>query len=192
MTAPAGLRTWPAAGDPRAEPTERWGGGAEPRSRVPVRSPERTRLPRRTARTRSSSAPSALRRSPASAGSRALSRGALLGARGWVQAPGVPVPSRPGRPRPAQLIAAVAVTLAVVGALDLLGQTASTEVPARTAVPAETAVVRVGAGETVWDVARRVAPESDPRAVVDQIRQLNRMVGSAVEPGEQLQVPDGR
>ncbi|MGH3794427.1 MAG: LysM peptidoglycan-binding domain-containing protein [Pseudonocardiaceae bacterium] len=102
------------------------------------------------------------------------------------------MPSRPGRPRPAQLIAAVAVTLAVVGALDLLGQTASTEVPARTAVPAETAVVRVGAGETVWDVARRVAPESDPRAVVDQIRQLNRMVGSAVEPGEQLQVPDGR
>lgn len=81
---------------------------------------------------------------------------------------------------------AVAVTLAVVGALSWLGQTADA------GVPAETAVVRVGAGETVWDVAQRVAPRSDPRVVVQRIRELNDMTGSAVQPGQQLQVPDGR
>jgi hypothetical protein len=49
----------------------------------------------------------------------------------------------------------------------------------------------VGAGETVWDVAQRVAPRSDQRAVVQRIRQLNGIVGSAVVPGQQLHVPDG-
>lgn len=86
----------------------------------------------------------------------------------------------------ARLAACVAVTLAVVGGLGWLGQAPSPE------VPAETAVARVGAGETVWDVARRVAPEYDQRAVVERIRQLNGMAGSAVQPGQQLQVPYGR
>ena len=81
---------------------------------------------------------------------------------------------------------AVVVTLAVVGALSWLGQAVDA------GLPAETLVVRVGAGETVWDVAVRVAPESDPRAVVQRIRELNGMTTSAVQPGQQLQVPDGR
>jgi hypothetical protein len=57
-------------------------------------------------------------------------------------------------------------------------------------IPAETALTRVGAGETVWDVAQRVAPKSDQRAVVERIRQLNGMADSAIQPGQQLQVPD--
>jgi len=44
----------------------------------------------------------------------------------------------------------------------------------------------------VWDVAARVAPQSDQGAVVERIRQLNGLVGSAVNPGQQLQVPAGR
>jgi hypothetical protein len=86
----------------------------------------------------------------------------------------------------ANVVAAAAVALAVVGGLGWIGQGASP------GVPAETAVIRVGAGETVWDVARRVAPQSDQRAVVERIRQLNGLVGSAITPGQQLQVPDGR
>ncbi|MDQ3760316.1 MAG: LysM peptidoglycan-binding domain-containing protein [Actinomycetota bacterium] len=88
--------------------------------------------------------------------------------------------------RVARLVAVATVTLAVAGGLSWIGQ------DARPGVPAETAVTRVGAGETVWDVARRVAPRSDQRAVVERIQQLNGMVGSAVQPGQQLQVPDGR
>ncbi|MGH3975461.1 MAG: LysM peptidoglycan-binding domain-containing protein [Pseudonocardiaceae bacterium] len=84
------------------------------------------------------------------------------------------------------LAAAVVVTLAVVGGLGWLGQTPSD------GVPAETALIRVGAGETMWDVAQRVAPKSDQRAVVERIQQLNGMADSAIQPGQELQVPDGR
>ncbi|MCA1671884.1 MAG: LysM peptidoglycan-binding domain-containing protein [Actinobacteria bacterium] len=101
--------------------------------------------------------------------------------------PGVKVDRRPTQwDRVLRVAGAAAVTLAVVGALSWLGQAASA------GLPTETSVVRVGAGETVWDVAVRVAPESDPRAVVQRIRELNGMTSSAVQPGQQLQVPDGR
>lgn len=85
----------------------------------------------------------------------------------------------------ASLVAAATVVLAVAGGLDRAGP------QAHPAIPADMAVTRVGAGETIWDVARRVAPRSDQRAVVQRIRQLNGMAGSAVIPGQQLQVPDG-
>ncbi|MGH3787001.1 MAG: LysM peptidoglycan-binding domain-containing protein [Pseudonocardiaceae bacterium] len=84
------------------------------------------------------------------------------------------------------MVVAAAVALVAVAGLSFIGQSAEP------GVPVETAVAQVGAGETVWDVARRVAPQSDQRAVVERIRQLNGIVGSAVAPGQQLQVPNGR
>lgn len=87
--------------------------------------------------------------------------------------------------RVASLAASAIVMLAVVGGLDWTGP------QPQPAIPVDTAVTRVGAGETVWDVAERVAPRSDQRAAVQRIRQLNGMVGSAVVPGQQLQVPNG-
>jgi hypothetical protein len=88
--------------------------------------------------------------------------------------------------RGARLVAAATVTLAVVGGLGWIEQGAYPR------SPTNTVVVQVGAGETLWDVARRVAPRSDQRAVVKWIRQLNQIVGSAISPGQRLQVPDGR
>ena len=88
--------------------------------------------------------------------------------------------------RAGNLVVAVMVTMVLVGGLGWLGQARDP------GLPAHTAIVRVGAGETVWDVAARVAPEADRRAVVERIRQLNGLVGSAVTPGQQLQVPAGR
>jgi LysM domain len=86
----------------------------------------------------------------------------------------------------AHRVAAAAMTLAVGGGLGWIAQAPHLE------IPADTAVIRVGAGETVWDVAQRVAPKSDQPAVVERIRQLNGMADSAIQPGQQLQVPDGR
>jgi hypothetical protein len=86
------------------------------------------------------------------------------------------------------VVVAAAVTLAVIAGLSWIGQGTSPG----PSVPGRTVVVQVGAGETVWDVAQRVAPRFDERAVVERIRQLNGLAGSAVEPGQQLRVPDGR
>lgn len=44
-------------------------------------------------------------------------------------------------------------------------------------------------GESLWTVARRIAPDNDPRAVVAQIRKLNDMTGSQVLAGQHLLLP---
>jgi Tfp pilus assembly protein FimV len=87
-----------------------------------------------------------------------------------------------------QVVIAGVVTFTVVCGLAVLGQVAA----GGPGVPATTAVVQVGAGETVWDVARRVAPDAATPAVVQRIRELNAMAGSELRPGQQLRVPDGR
>ncbi len=80
------------------------------------------------------------------------------------------------------LAIAAAVCLAVVG----LGMLAGAAAPP---VPERTAVVRVEPGESLWELAGRVAPDSDPSAVVDRIRELNGGLGSGVTPGQPLTVP---
>ncbi|HKS48679.1 MAG TPA: LysM peptidoglycan-binding domain-containing protein [Amycolatopsis sp.] len=59
------------------------------------------------------------------------------------------------------------------------------------AVPERTATASVGQGQTLWDLARQYAPDSDPAAVVARIRQLNGLGDAAVVPGQPLTVPAG-
>ena len=47
----------------------------------------------------------------------------------------------------------------------------------------------VQSGESLWAVAKRVAPGHDPRAVVDQIAELNDLSSSSLQPGQLLLVP---
>lgn len=79
----------------------------------------------------------------------------------------------------------VALTVVGLGLLYFQGSGAA-------AVPERTSVVYVQVGETLWDVAERSAPDSDTTAVVERIRDLNRMADSVVLPGQPLTVPDGR
>jgi hypothetical protein len=101
-------------------------------------------------------------------------------------APETALPSALQVSRAGKLAAVAIVTLLVIAGLGWLGQRSDPAIPQRTAV------VRVGAGETIWDVAARVAPQSEQRAVVDRIRNLNHLTDSKVVPDQQLQVPDGR
>lgn len=50
-------------------------------------------------------------------------------------------------------------------------------------------VVVVQAGETLWGIAREVAPGSDPRGIVRQIRQMNDLGTTPVVPGQSIVVP---
>jgi nucleoid-associated protein YgaU len=49
--------------------------------------------------------------------------------------------------------------------------------------------VVVQPGDTLWSIARSVAPEEDPRAVVDAIVDLNGLDGVDLLPGAELQLP---
>jgi hypothetical protein len=166
MAATAKMNGQPDTGGSTAGPA----GAAVPARPGPQRPAKDTGPVRRAAPTPPPLAPPRLRRAPS-----LVVRPAPV--------PDVP-PSRARRA--AHLATAAVLTLAVVGGLGWLGQRAGAD------VPDETTTVRVGTGETVWDVAQRVAPDADPRAVVERIRLLNGMVSSAVQPGQYLQVPDGR
>ncbi|OLF13142.1 hypothetical protein BLA60_04885 [Actinophytocola xinjiangensis] len=79
------------------------------------------------------------------------------------------------------ITAGAAVCLAVIG-LGALAGAGAVDVPARTEV------VRVQPGETLSDLAARMAPSSDRGAVVDRIRELNAL-DAGLRPGQPLRVP---
>jgi LysM repeat protein len=55
------------------------------------------------------------------------------------------------------------------------------------AKPPRTYVVRPG--DTLWSIAARFAPSTDPRIAVDAIRSANRLDPAALVPGQQLAIP---
>ncbi len=97
-----------------------------------------------------------------------------------------PVPRLTRRGR---FVVVVAVLLATFGAFTLRGApAASTDV----VYHPKTATVVVSPGETVWDIANRVAPHSDIRTTVAQIEELNSLSDpGAIRIGQPLSVPVG-
>lgn len=86
----------------------------------------------------------------------------------------------------------IVVLLALVTLLLLaftLGRVGDSQ--ASTSVPEQPSYgqTTVRPGETLWSVARRVAPAHDTRAVVSQLRTLNQLRDGAVQAGQQLLVP---
>ncbi|WP_166981602.1 hypothetical protein [Paramicrobacterium fandaimingii] len=49
--------------------------------------------------------------------------------------------------------------------------------------------VTVSAGESLWMLAERIAPDHDPRDVVAEIVDLNRLETSSVAAGERIAIP---
>ena len=49
--------------------------------------------------------------------------------------------------------------------------------------------VTVQSGDTLWSIAQQADPNADPRAVIEQIRQLNGLDGDVVAAGAVLKVP---
>jgi Tfp pilus assembly protein FimV len=59
-----------------------------------------------------------------------------------------------------------------------------------TAAPGQSfTTVTVASGDSLWSIAERVAPRSDPRDVVDAIARLNALEGGMVSMGQRLSIP---
>jgi hypothetical protein len=87
----------------------------------------------------------------------------------------------------ALIAAAITVWLGLVAQLG--GVTGAAETP--TSVPSRLAVVQVQTGETLQQLAQRIAPDAPAGAMVDQIRELNKLDSSAVDAGQTLIAPVG-
>lgn len=49
--------------------------------------------------------------------------------------------------------------------------------------------VTVQPGDTLWSIARHVAPRRDPREVVEHLQRLNGLPGGGLQAGQQLLLP---
>src|SRR4051812_17933139 len=107
-------------------------------------------------------------------------------------APAHTLPRRSARlTRPARLAprGRLVIVLTVLALLVLAGFTLG-RVSSRAAGPAKPLpTVTVHAGETLWQIAARVAPHADRRALVMQLETLNHLRDGRVVAGQQLRLP---
>ena len=70
-----------------------------------------------------------------------------------------------------------------------LGRVGSEAAPRGTSTSTSMDQTVVRPGESLWAVAKRVAPGHDPRAIIDQIADLNHLQTSSLQAGQLLVVP---
>jgi Tfp pilus assembly protein FimV len=83
----------------------------------------------------------------------------------------------------------VVVTAAVLAVGAGLIWLAGLSAPQPAAAPSARHVVTVAPGDTLWSIATRVAPDTDPRAEVAALQERNRLTGVDLVPGQLLRVP---
>lgn len=88
------------------------------------------------------------------------------------------------------VILAIAVVVAG-GALGILSGAVSESPAAASSTASSPQVdhVTVRAGQTLWQIASKAAPNADPRETILQIRKLNDLPTSAVRAGQTILVP---
>ncbi|WP_102142560.1 LysM peptidoglycan-binding domain-containing protein [Mycobacterium hubeiense] len=91
---------------------------------------------------------------------------------------------------PATTVVLALVAGAITIWLGLVAQFGGVVGPAA-AVPDELAVVHVQTGESLQQVAARVAPDAPTGQVIERIRELNQLDSAAVEAGQMLIAPVG-
>ena len=89
--------------------------------------------------------------------------------------------------RRGRIVIVLAMLLALVVAGFTLGRASSQAAGPAAHRPLPT--VTVAPGETLWQIAARVDPTGDRRALVDQIESLNHLRDAHVVPGQQLKLP---
>ena len=79
----------------------------------------------------------------------------------------------------------VAVVLSLLAALSGVGSLVG-HVTASAGERVVTRSVTVRPGETLWELASRIAPQADPRVVVAQLEAANHLSGRTVQAGQRL------
>lgn len=110
---------------------------------------------------------------------------------------GDPVRLRPGQrpPVPVRLTRRGRVVLGGLGVVTavavavLVGPAVGGSSPGPELELAGRATVTVHSGDTLWSIARTVAPGSDPREVVDALQDVNGIDGASLVPGQVLLLP---
>ena len=93
--------------------------------------------------------------------------------------------------RRGRMVLGVLLSVPFAAVLMVIGSLSADAGTAGVAGQAATGVVVVQPGESLWQIAREVAPQADPRATLSSIRELNGLDGNAVVPGQSLVVPVG-
>ena len=83
-------------------------------------------------------------------------------------------------------LVAVAVVLGLVLGLAVFGRQAGANRPAEQ-VAAEAVTVTVQPGDTLWSIARSLAPDDDPRPLTDALVELAG--GTSLQPGQRIVIP---
>jgi nucleoid-associated protein YgaU len=96
--------------------------------------------------------------------------------------------TRRGRLARTGALAALVVLLGV-SVVDVVGGGRALAADASDARPVTTRTVVVEQGDSLWLIAGRAAPATDPREVVTRIRELNGMRSNLIQPGQVLLVP---
>jgi LysM domain len=118
---------------------------------------------------------------------------AALGPRGTPATPRpreVPaVPLRLTRRGRAVVVVAVALLVTVISLLAAGAVQATSHAPPTGAARQNLVQVVVRPGQSLWSVAESTDPDQDPRAVIQQIVELNGLGSDVVSAGQQLWVP---
>ncbi|OBK21698.1 hypothetical protein A5634_09790 [Mycobacterium asiaticum] len=110
---------------------------------------------------------------------------------------GVAMSTAPHRRRPVSVATTVGLALLAgvitlwLGLMANFGSMTNEAADTSAAVPAALAVVRVEPGESLQQLAARVAPGAPVRDVVERIRDLNALDSNAVSAGQTLIAPVG-
>jgi nucleoid-associated protein YgaU len=80
------------------------------------------------------------------------------------------------------------LTMAVISAAAIMLLVAHWSAASPPAPAVGASVVTVQPGDTLWSIARSVAPGRDPRDVVDHLMASNHLTSAALSPGQTLNV----
>ena len=76
------------------------------------------------------------------------------------------------------------VAMLAAGLVGLAWASAPPSASSGSAVSVAPAIVTVQAGDSLWTIAARVAPQTDPRAEVAQLQRINHLGGVELLPGQ--------